>query len=270
MSTKTKKKSTVEKVEKEVRTLPEMDAKEAEEFRKKVADESVGKYVVATVSKNNSTSFKLVDLNSESDEPMLRLFAVTWDDPQDKGAYICQIEGVRLDKKNHPYLVIKPVHNLGEIHYKSLVWDFFLPCGVLWDYYGTERPDNKDKKMNVMKAYSLFCPSDESDDTSLRQKIFMGVLNGDVRMAALNNALNRRDSYENAAMYTRKRFERDQSLPPFLTKRMKRENMNFHKLVEFFEREHESYVKLGLTGAKSLIDEAEAVMSYYNDKKKEA
>ena len=52
-----------------------------------------------------------------------------------------------------------------------------------------------------------------------------------------------------------------------------REEMTEKDMVQFCEKEHEAYKKLGLTGAASIAEEAETVIAYYADlheKEKEA
>lgn len=239
---------------------------QATELAAKMTKESAGRYIIAMASAGN-TKLSLKDLKKDTKEKAFNTFCVAWDKPAEDGMVLAKVESFRVDKNNNVYMVARPMVSLKNIKslFASNVWSFIMPYEVMWQPYGAKAAKEADR-LNVDAVYEKWGYEKGEDEAASRKQVWEDMAAGKFGFEDLSKTLNSLTQYETYAkkMYKDWKEGRLDELT-YLKDRLEREDMSERAMTEFCEKEHAAYVKLGMSGANNIAEEAEAVIKHYKE-----
>lgn len=254
-------------VKKEVKETKPLTKEQAEALAKKMTEEGAGKCVIGVATKGE-TKLTLKDLVKDTKEQKFRTFCITRDKAKESGLVLAKINGFRVDKANNVYMIADIVLSLRDVEhvFTSGVWAMYLSCGVMWEPYG-KNVRKQPEHLNIENAYKVLGYKRTGEDAVKRLQIWEDMLAGKFQFSTLSDALNVPTECEVYAKNLYRMWKSgDLDSLTYLRDRMDREEMSEKALAVFCEKEHEAYVKLGMTGAASIAEEANMVMAFYKEK----
>lgn len=235
---------------------------EMKEMAKKQTGAMKGQYIVVKVADRTSNRVEITPLNAGMSVMERRRFTIMTDKVKSEGFWLCSIDSYKVDKNDHMFLVVKPLSCIGDrFNYWSVVWDWLLSTGVCWNCYGgARRTDDKYNEAAVLESFKVRSSADvvkllAEDKTELQD---------------VEELLHTPTEVEISADYVRDMYamnlEAFAAKYPNLKRRIESEEGDvLRNIGNLLVKWRASYIKLGLEGKDSYVEQAEDVIAYYRE-----